>query len=563
MPKIKDGRIHFNDDYSKKILHTEEHEGSKIHVISDGYSAQSVNPYAAYSEGKGGAASHITSGHISPESAVKNAKEQMKKTESLEKSEKAIDEFKHHRLMAGYHIGKAVKHANRGKDAAESSDPHIRATAKNHWDKFYEQNEHAREHIHEAKNLHEPRIHGPWSNIVPHGAESEAYGKSRQGKPFNLELNKGEEMFKNELDQIAELAKSDRMHSSFWHGKIGKSPFSEIREKGGKYSVSTFNEDGSGPIHSSSGHESPYHAKVAAKEKGGEEKKPRVDEHSDKFDPRPGMRPGSGKKGLKKNEDHEPDEHDIFFHPTGPLGSKTSFSAEGKHISTHNSDEEAHHAAKQWSKKNKHYPNAWQVSDHGNHHLIENFHKSEMFSEEFDAIEALIKGEKKPTITAAEMQQQKDAAKAHNAERKEADQKAKALNEVAVKVNLAKASAVVGFKKPQPAPSMPKVIVPKPPKPHGGKSGAPAQMNLSEKDVFKAEKDAIDQFMKKNENKYKLLGSDSSKEGIIKGIKKFYYGTEVTLHPNSEGSHDVHNSKGKIDGVHVREHKGRWRFEAK
>lgn len=63
--------------------------------------------------------------------------------------------------------------------------------------------------------------------------------------------------------------------------------------------------------------------------------------------------------------------------------------------------------------------------------------------------------------------------------------------------------------------------------------------------------------------KGKLLGSDGSKEGIIKGISKFYYGTDVSLHPNSDGTHDVHNSKGKIDGVHVKEHKGRWRFETK
>jgi hypothetical protein len=61
----------------------------------------------------------------------------------------------------------------------------------------------------------------------------------------------------------------------------------------------------------------------------------------------------------------------------------------------------------------------------------------------------------------------------------------------------------------------------------------------------------------------KLYGSDSSKEGITNGIKKFYYGTNVTLHPNAEGNHDVHNSSGPIEGVHVREHKGRWRFEAK
>jgi hypothetical protein len=72
----------------------------------------------------------------------------------------------------------------------------------------------------------------------------------------------------------------------------------------------------------------------------------------------------------------------------------------------------------------------------------------------------------------------------------------------------------------------------------------------------------VDKKMHKAE-KHKLLGSHGTKEGLVQGIKNFYYGTEVTLHDNGDGTHSVHNSKGKIDGVHVREHKGRWRFEMK
>lgn len=72
--------------------------------------------------------------------------------------------------------------------------------------------------------------------------------------------------------------------------------------------------------------------------------------------------------------DDQPDEHDIFFHPTGPLGAKTSFSAEGKHQGTFNSEEEAHQAARDWSEKNKFFPNAWSVSDHGNHSLMTDFY---------------------------------------------------------------------------------------------------------------------------------------------------------------------------------------------
>lgn len=79
-------------------------------------------------------------------------------------------------------------------------------------------------------------------------------------------------------------------------------------------------------------------------------------------------------KPKLEKEEHEPEHEDIFFHNTGPLGSRTSVSAGGKHIGEFKSDEEAHHAAKQWSKKNNFHPNAWQVSDHGNHHLIHDFH---------------------------------------------------------------------------------------------------------------------------------------------------------------------------------------------
>ena len=63
-----------------------------------------------------------------------------------------------------------------------------------------------------------------------------------------------------------------------------------------------------------------------------------------------------------------PDEEDIFFSSSGPLGSKTTLSAGGKFVGEFNSHEEAEEAAKAWMKKNNFFPNAWIVSDHGNHH---------------------------------------------------------------------------------------------------------------------------------------------------------------------------------------------------
>src|SRR6185312_3577620 len=43
-------------------------------------------------------------------------------------------------------------------------------------------------------------------------------------------------------------------------------------------------------------------------------------------------------------------------------------SAGGKFVGEFNSHEEAEEAAKAWMKKNNFFPNAWIVSDHGNHH---------------------------------------------------------------------------------------------------------------------------------------------------------------------------------------------------
>lgn len=94
----------------------------------------------------------------------------------------------------------------------------------------------------------------------------------------------------------------------------------------------------------------------------------------------------------------------------------------------------------------------------------------------------------------------------------------------------------------------------------GSSAGAPSTLTgaaaLGKEDL----KGKVEELSKAS-SKGKLLGSAPTKEQLTDGIKKFYYGTEVTLHPHADGHHEVHNSKGKIDGVKVREHKGRWRFE--
>jgi len=67
-------------------------------------------------------------------------------------------------------------------------------------------------------------------------------------------------------------------------------------------------------------------------------------------------------------EEDTPQDDDIYFSASGPLGSKTSLSADGKHIGEFSEFEEAEIAALKWMKKSNFFPNAWVVSDHGNMH---------------------------------------------------------------------------------------------------------------------------------------------------------------------------------------------------
>ena len=66
-----------------------------------------------------------------------------------------------------------------------------------------------------------------------------------------------------------------------------------------------------------------------------------------------------------------------------------------------------------------------------------------------------------------------------------------------------------------------------------------------------------------NKEKPRMFGSDGSIEGIKKGIEKFYYSKPGTIQlvETSENTWDVHNTKGKIDGVQVVKKGNRFRFE--
>jgi hypothetical protein len=112
--------------------------------------------------------------------------------------------------------------------------------------------------------------------------QREADMSASQAKSHADGLHIRSDMHKTEVASIDALEKGEgqeRHHSSFWHGKIGKSNYTEVYKKGGKYSHKTFNDDGSGPIHSGEGFDSPFHAKDHAKK--GPEKKMEKAEKSD------------------------------------------------------------------------------------------------------------------------------------------------------------------------------------------------------------------------------------------------------------------------------------------
>lgn len=60
--------------------------------------------------------------------------------------------------------------------------------------------------------------------------------------------------------------------------------------------------------------------------------------------------------------------------------------------------------------------------------------------------------------------------------------------------------------------------------------------------------------------KLRLVCSAPSEAQLTAMLCKYFY-SQVRLVPTIDGSFDVHNSKGAIVGMAVRNHKGRWRAE--
>ena len=58
-----------------------------------------------------------------------------------------------------------------------------------------------------------------------------------------------------------------------------------------------------------------------------------------------------------------------------------------------------------------------------------------------------------------------------------------------------------------------------------------------------------------------VIGSSPTKEGIQNVIGKYYFSSNISLHQRGDtNEYDVHNAKGKVNGVKVVEKKGRYQF---
>lgn len=70
-------------------------------------------------------------------------------------------------------------------------------------------------------------------------------------------------------------------------------------------------------------------------------------------------------------DESEPDyECDAFLTSTGPLGSRTTLSIEGRVIGEYTEHSEAINAFKLYCETSSYWPNLWSVSDHGNVHIV-------------------------------------------------------------------------------------------------------------------------------------------------------------------------------------------------
>jgi len=82
--RVEGKYLHLKRGDKKLIWASAEHNGHKIHVISNGMSRESRNPYEAIGESPSGEMSSLTRGHFTEQAAIDEAKQQIDYKKSQE-----------------------------------------------------------------------------------------------------------------------------------------------------------------------------------------------------------------------------------------------------------------------------------------------------------------------------------------------------------------------------------------------------------------------------------------------------------------------------------------------
>ncbi len=87
-----------------------------------------------------------------------------------------IDDFKHHRLMAGFHAMKQKESSKKGMDLHSSSNPDINKDAKGSDGEAKRHQTLMEQHLEKAKSLHKKDTHGEWNKTIPTSKDAMEYG---------------------------------------------------------------------------------------------------------------------------------------------------------------------------------------------------------------------------------------------------------------------------------------------------------------------------------------------------------------------------------------------------
>lgn len=88
-----------------------------------------------------------------------------------------VDDFQHHRLMAGYHALMAKKQGDEALDLHSSGNPDKNKDGKGKEGEVKRHMDLVEKHRDKAKSFHDPKKHGAWNSTVPSAQEAAAYGK--------------------------------------------------------------------------------------------------------------------------------------------------------------------------------------------------------------------------------------------------------------------------------------------------------------------------------------------------------------------------------------------------